>query len=83
MCMLQDPFGNESETAQLGDLTIENRIDRISLYGSMTITCDQEGLRYAQELKALFDGVVAKLQSLDLPERIETIKPTLGENPFE
>jgi hypothetical protein len=28
------PFANESESIQIGDLTVENRLDRVSIYGS-------------------------------------------------
>lgn len=83
MSIINDPFGNESEAAQIGDLNIENRVDQITLYGSLNITCDKAGLQRAEELKSLFDSVVSKLQSLDLPDQIEILKPTTGDNPFE
>jgi len=38
-----NPFKNESESLQIGDLTVENRIDRISIFGSIDITRDKEG----------------------------------------
>ncbi len=38
-----DPFANESESLRLDDLTIENRTDKVSLYGSIEITRDKRG----------------------------------------
>jgi hypothetical protein len=79
-----DPFANESESLQLDGLTIENRTDKVSLYGSIDITRDKRGLKLARELKLLFDNMVKKLSQEDLPEsipppqNIDEVK-----NPFE
>ena len=43
------------------DLNIENRLDRVSLYGSVDITHDQEGLAQALRLKGVVDGMVSTL----------------------
>jgi len=55
------PFANESETIQIADLTIENRTDRVTLYGSIDLTRDKEGLENAQELKRIIEAVVKPL----------------------
>ena len=68
-CQLQeesmDYFKNESEVMILKgenhDLNIENRLDRVSLYGSVDITDDQAGLAQALRLKGVLDGMVAAL----------------------
>lgn len=77
------PFKNESDTITIGELTIENRIDQLELYGSLSITRDQTGLKQALQLKKLIDDVVAHLQAVsDLPEAI-TFRPTDSvDNPF-
>jgi hypothetical protein len=52
-------------------LTIENRTDRLSIYGSIDITRDKAGLEYAQLLKAVLDKVVHVLESeKNLPDKI-------------
>lgn len=60
-----DYFRNESEVmiirGQNHDLNIENRLDRVSLYGSVDITHDQAGLAQALRLKGVVDGMVAAL----------------------
>jgi hypothetical protein len=78
------PYGNEADALEIGDLTIENRLDQVSLYGELQLTKDKQGLRQAKELKAIVDAVVAALEAEKyLPERI-TFKPTdQVDNPFK
>lgn len=77
------PFANESEVTAIGDLTIENREDRVSFYGSLDITRDQAGLVNALALKALFDSIVGALQTeKDLPVSVQIIEPQIIVNPF-
>ncbi len=79
-----DPFANESESLQIDDLTIENRTDKVSIYGSIDITRDKRGLELAQAMKHLFDSILRRLSQEDLPEsipppqNIDEVK-----NPFE
>jgi|GEM_PF-7010860 len=48
------PFANGTESLNIDDFTIENHPDRLSLYGSLDITCDKEGLEKTYMLAALF-----------------------------
>ena len=82
--MKLQPFANETQSISLGDLTIENRLDQLEIYGSLSITCDQAGLALALQLKQLMDDAVAHLQQAkDLPTRLST-KPTDSvDNPFK
>ena len=77
------PFKNESDCLQIGDLTIENRLDRVSIYGSLDITLDQEGLKTAKELKAVLDLTLAEMEKIDLPEHIVVVESETVMNPFE
>jgi hypothetical protein len=65
-----DYFQNESEVmiikGQNHDLNIENRLDRVSLYGSVDITRDQEGLAQALRLKGVVDSMVSALNAEQL-----------------
>ncbi len=77
------PFQNESETLQIGEMTIENRIDQLELYGSLAITRDKAGLQQALRLKALLDATVMHLQNeKDLPEQVLFQGVDTVENPF-
>jgi hypothetical protein len=82
--MKLQPFENESQALGIGDLTIENRLDQLEIYGSLSITRDQSGLALALQLKAVVDAAVMHLQqSPDLPEHL-TLKPTdQVDNPFK
>ena len=77
------PFQNESETLQIGELTIENRIDQLELYGSLAITRDKAGLQQALRLKTLLDAAVLHLQyEKDLPEQVLLRTTDNVRNPF-
>lgn len=76
------PYSNEEDSLQISDLTIENRIDRISLYGSIDLTLDKEGKEKALALKAIIDKAVAKLESTSLPDKIVIQKSETVKNPF-
>jgi hypothetical protein len=78
------PFANEAQSLSLGELTIENGTDKISIYGSLDMTRDQAGLKRARDLKALLDGVVKALeQDKALPDKpTAPEKPKQVKNPF-
>lgn len=78
------PFANERDSLTIDELTIENRVDQLEIYGSLAITRDQQGLAYALQLKRLLDAAISTLQAdTALPERV-THKPTdQVDNPFK
>ena len=78
------PFQNETDSITLGQLTIENRLDQLELYGSLSITRDQAGLTLALSLKSVVDAAVHHLQAAkDLPAHI-AFRPTDDvDNPFK
>ena len=79
-----NPFQNEEESIQIGELTIENRLDRIELYGSLHITKDKAGLRLARSLKELVDSALKALeQERSLPDKIKIVPTDTTENPFK
>lgn len=80
---LKAPFKNESEVLGLGNLSIENRVDRIQISGGIDITKDKQGLLSAKEMLELLLQVIAELKSIELPESISVIAPTKVNNPFK
>ncbi len=78
------PFENETDSIAIDELTIENRVDQLELYGSLSITRDQAGLERALRLKAVLDAAVARLQATpDLPAQLG-FRPTDSiDNPFK
>ena len=77
-------YQNEAEAVEIGDLKIENRLDRITIYGRIDLTRDKAGLEYARALKQLLDDVVRTLQDdPTLPEHVAPPKaPVMKRNPF-
>ena len=78
------PFANASESLGIGGLTVENRTGRVTLYGSLDLTRDKQGLAHARKLKALLDEVVQALEAAkDLPDRVAAPEePEEVANPF-
>ena len=79
------PFTNESESLGIADLTIENRTDRVSIYGNIDLTRDKAGLEHARMLKAVIEKVVRVLESeKNLPDKIAPPDiPDEVANPFQ
>lgn len=78
-----EPFAECASLCSLDGLTIENNQDRLSLYGSLNIAQDQQGLAQAQALKALLEQVISHLQAQqDLPEKLDYPPEEEVDNPF-
>ena len=77
------PFGNESESLEIDEMTIENRLDQVVLYNSLQLSRDKPGLERARQLKGVLDAVLQVLEAdRNLPDQIP-IKPTdKVKNPF-
>ncbi len=80
--MIERPYENEEETFQIDQLTVENRVDRVQLYGSVDLTKDKAGLERARQLRELLNRVVEALESEDLPDKVTFEKPGKVDNPF-
>jgi hypothetical protein len=78
-----EPFKNETESITLGQLTVENRLDQVEIYGSLSITRDQAGLALALKLKSVLDAAIDHLQhASDLPAHITFRSTDNVDNPF-
>jgi hypothetical protein len=76
-------YENEIDSFLIDNLTVENRLDRISIYGSLDITKDKHGLESALKLKRLIDASIDALKrDKNLPEHLD-VKPSENvKNPF-
>ncbi len=79
-----EPFADEGEVVGVGGLTVENRVDRVTIHGGVDLTRDREGLARARELGALLARVVRALEAEEvLPERVAPPRPPRRvRNPF-
>jgi hypothetical protein len=76
------PFENEADVVEVGRLSLENRLDRITISGDLDLTADRRGLEQARLLHALLGQVVASLEAKDLPEQLPAPAVKTVANPF-
>ena len=77
------PYANEADVLRIGDLEIENRVDRVTLTGDLVLTKDKAGLALAKELQSLIGRVVNVLETdKQLPETVDLIAAETVKNPF-
>lgn len=76
------PFANEADVVEIGNLMLENRLDRITISGDVDLTADQAGLELARRLHAQLGAVVEALEARALPERLPPPDVATVDNPF-
>lgn len=76
------PFANEAEVIQVGNLNIENRLDRITLDGDVDLTLDQAGLAKATLLHQLLGEIIAAMAASPLPDALPPPDVHIVDNPF-
>ena len=77
------PYANEVDVLRIGELEIENRVDRVTLTGDVVLTRDQAGLALAKQLQELVDSVVKALNAdKRLPDVVEVKEARSVKNPF-
>lgn len=76
------PYENEVDVVEVGQLMLENRLDRITLSGDVDLTADQRGLELARQLHALLGEVVASLEGKSLPATLPPPDVKTVSNPF-
>ena len=77
------PYANEADVLRIGELEIENRVDRVTLTGDVVLTRDKAGLVLAKELQAIVDGVVKALEAdKELPDAVKVKETRTVKNPF-
>ncbi|QOY92596.1 hypothetical protein IM543_13325 [Massilia sp. UMI-21] len=76
------PFANEADVLEIGNLMLENRLDRISISGDLDLTADKAGLAAARRLHEQLGAVVAALEARALPDRLPPPDIRQVDNPF-
>lgn len=76
------PFDNEADVLQIGDLMLENRLDRITISGDLDLTADKAGLEAARRLHAQLGAIVAALEARPLPDQLPPPDVQTVDNPF-
>ena len=77
------PYSNEADVLRIGDLEIENRLDRVTLTGDVVLTRDKAGLALAKDLLTLMRNVVKALEDdKQLPDAVKLKEAKTVKNPF-
>ena len=76
------PFEKGTESSSIEDLTLENDVDCVNIYGNLQITKDKVGLEQAKALQSFLNDVVTALEKEELPEKIERPAEQKINNPF-
>lgn len=76
------PYANEADVVEIGNLMLENRLDRITISGDVDLTMDAAGLAHARRLHEILGAVVARLEAQPLPDRLPPPEVKTVENPF-
>ena len=66
------PFADGVSQSMLEELTFENQGDCVSIYGSLQITLDEEGLKRAKTLAKIANEAVAFLEKTDFNDVADT-----------
>lgn len=61
-----EPFANNHQSMQIGELVIENQVDKIIIYGDIELTLDATGYQQAQQLHALTAKIVQTFETHDI-----------------
>jgi hypothetical protein len=77
------PYENEADVVEVGNLMLENRLDRITISGDVDLTADRTGLEAARLLHGLLGEIVARLERQDLPEHLPAPAVKTVSNPFD
>ena len=77
------PYATEADVLRIGELEIENRVDRVTLTGDVMLTRDQAGLALARQLQTVIGDVVKALEDdKQLPDVVKIKKARSVRNPF-
>ena len=58
-----DPFANDHQSMQIGELIIENQTDKIIIYGDIDLTLDATGYKQAQQLHELTSKILQAFEN--------------------
>ncbi|MGZ9044584.1 MAG: hypothetical protein ACXW24_09170 [Telluria sp.] len=76
------PYANEADVLQVGNLMLENRLDRVTVSGDVDLTADRAGLEKARLLHRQLGVIVAALEGRELPAALPPPRVGKVDNPF-
>ena len=67
-----DPYKNDHQSQQIGQLIIENQTDKVTIYGDIDIEYSEQGLAQAKQLQQLMSAVVEALEQAKADDKLLT-----------
>lgn len=84
--MMFQPFKIGTESIDIDDLTLENGLDVVNMYGQVQFHQDVISLNKAKQLHQLLHHVIEHLEQQQqlgtLPEKVEFLPSKMVNNPF-
>ncbi|WP_230658392.1 hypothetical protein [Psychrobacter sp. I-STPA10] len=65
-----DPYKNDHQSQQVGQLIIENQTDKVTIYGDIDIERSEQGLTQAKQLHQLMSAIVAALEQAQAENKL-------------
>lgn len=65
-----DPYKNDHQSQQIGQLIIENQTDKVTIYGDIDIERSEQGLAQAKQLQQLMTAIVEALEQDRLDNKL-------------
>ena len=60
-----DPFANDHQSMQIGELVIENQMDKIIIYGDLDLHLNELGREQAEQLHRLTEKILQAFSDSD------------------
>ena len=57
-----EPYKNDHQSQQIGQLIIENQTDKVTIYGDIDLRRSKQGLAQAKQLQQLMTAIVETLE---------------------
>lgn len=76
-----EPFANNHQSMQIGELVIENQEDKIIMYGDIELTLDTAGYQQAQQLQQLMTKIVQAFEKPHLYRNTDSKSKEKGDQP--
>ena len=84
-----DPFANDHQSMQIGELIIENQTDKIIIYGDIDLYLNEQGFEQAKQLNELTNKILQHFEHTNqytITDEVSKLKDdqtdTTIDNPF-
>ena len=67
-----DPFANDHQSMQIGELVIENQKDKVIIYGDINLVFDEVGYEQAKQLHELSSKILLAFEDKSLYSKYES-----------